>query len=205
MDTAGCGDPRERLPEDFVAACLIWDPKEIVADEWISQVPLAPQFLGGDPHGRGIGETLYYLECAKRAVALLEPHMQEWHARDNDDSTPILVGDEAVPALEESARFFRTMADMLEHHQRAVRESGIQAPGPGFWYVPIWPGMTSTEWRLLEPQVLEVAELSLREQVHELAASGYTKAAAANLLGVSRRAVQRCWPSDAAGTEQETA
>jgi hypothetical protein len=59
------------------------------------------------------------------------------------------------------------------------------------WHMPIFPGMTSSDWRAIEPQVLDRARANIASHVRDLAAQGKSIRAMADLVGLSRPQVRR--------------
>lgn len=70
------------------------------------------------------------------------------------------------------------------------KTASLNAPSRRHTFVPVFPGMTTTDWRSLESQVQQHGDLHLRAWVKSLFAEGMSRAAIAKELGIGRAYVR---------------
>jgi hypothetical protein len=167
----------------FVAACLLWQPALLVPEEWISSKPLSPDALGFDPSGRTPLEMLQLQELMIRASEAADDLADACAAK---PQPPEEVLKELFDRAETTIRALGTVL-----HSWKPKDSASPTQGEGFYYVRIFPGMTSSDWRALESSALECAATALRDRARRLAEDGHSIRSIASLLGVSRLTVKR--------------
>lgn len=83
--------------------------------------------------------------------------------------------------------------DILYRRARMVKD---EVNSTLTWHMPIFPGMTSSDWRAIEPQVLDRARTYMTSHVRDLADQGMSIRAIADLVGLSRQQVRRLLDSE---------
>jgi hypothetical protein len=153
----------------FVGACLAWDPR--LADaEWITQKPIEPFRIGWHPGAIDTPWSIYWQTAYERLLERLRQAI-----RDRTWMSSELL-DQAMEQAEDAA------ADACS---ATLRNS------PDYYYVLLYPGLTTTDWGPLGSTMLEHAQNRLDEEARHLFEQGRSIRSIAALLGVDRKTVQR--------------
>lgn len=159
----------------FVGACLIWPPV-MVPEEWVDGRVLTVRGLPYDPFEPSANPAVVFARAQHAAL------LHDLHAT-------LGRGETITPAWLDAAALRAAMrgADA----SCAAFEAGER----GYYeFVPVFPGMATTEWRALEAPVrrgLARTDDWLRDHARHLAGTGMSTRQIAGLLGISRQKVAR--------------
>lgn len=158
----------------FVSACLIWDPRD-VPEEWIRDWSLHPICTPSDPVNPERNLAIIYLEALYESFSIrIEAAVL--------NGTPITV------------EFLDRAHEQAERDADAAERRALPNPHAGYCYVPVYPGMTSSDWRNMEPSVIATLDsmfYGLEYHARRLHAEGKTPAEIAHLIGLSERQTRR--------------
>jgi hypothetical protein len=111
---------------NFLAACLVWQPTQ-VPEEWIRAYGLTPVARNYDPSNpEGPGRVVFYRALCERLYTTLADAFA-----DSPDQMAL---------LESAARDAFRAAVQAQRARGETRE-------PDRWFVPLYPGLTSTDWQ----------------------------------------------------------
>jgi hypothetical protein len=156
----------------FVSACLLWEPRE-VPEEWVQEqnieihrATIDPRDPSQSPQAQMWLKAWANLQVRLRLIFSLKSSLTI------EDVDPL-------------------MQDAWLQAWREAQEQVGTPTGGSFAFFVIPPGMTSQDWRAMEPYAVAAAERSLYERAHSLEQAGMSRTQIANQLGVSRRRVQQ--------------
>lgn len=152
----------------FVAACLVWGEAMVDANAWIAPAHLPVWGLDFDPIDR-------------------ENHPDRVAERER---TAILHQLQAVLAAGESITE-ETLASLEDAGRKEAHDPARELP---YLFVPVSPGMATTDWRALEASVrrqLKPTDDWLRDRARRLACEGLSQRQIAGRLGISERTAAR--------------
>lgn len=190
--------PFRHPARNFVAACLLWR-FEVVPASLIQQPDLRPRRMPDD-------QLLYWYEMANGLFEHIEQRVKDGGQIDQTDLTAIVdevheVAFSRFVRLYEPSDPFRTLNQTFEneyeHFLDTVWSMGPDASLRHLWkplYVPIYPGMKTTDWRALEHIVMAEMEDQLGSEpiahwIDVLSQRGLSDRAISRLLGVHRKTV----------------
>lgn len=157
----------------FVGGCMLYR-LDLVPDRWVKPYVSGVQGVYYDPGDiDNIPEVVFYRTLFSSTVRHLNSALESGTV-----ITPDVIGEAARSAFDDALR------------QRQERDQ------PLFQYVAIYPGMTTSDWRALEPIVQDSLSWHLRREpldavARRLVDEGKSIRSVAGLLGVSRRTVER--------------
>ncbi len=167
--TGGTGHPAGA----FVSACLVWR-LQVVSENWIVKAHLAGPVASAYNPERGEHPTAVFWRAYATAM---------------DEAYRAAAESGAAMGIEELRRLQRRAHDEANEREREASPKDIR---DWFYYVPVYPGMTSTDWRAMEPWVIKGLDARfgpnpLARHAKRLREEGLSARRIAIELGVSER------------------